>query len=257
MEEIELLFDQHYPDQWGKFLKFCDRVEKIIHHDFGDKTFLYNALSVRGSRLPSDKFERYEFLGDSILKAIQGILLYERNEEYNPGELTRIRSELERNENLATISGDLFLDELAKIFGLGKFTPSQAADAIEALIGAIFLDVNNDFDATMAIVKGFTHFDKRLKQLGKDPWGTKDPKSFLQEYVQKTYSGDAEIVYEKQNEGTSNAPLRSAKASIKVKSSGKIEMNGPWGITQSKEKDAEKEAAKALLKQMQEAGLIE
>ncbi len=83
-----------------KIPKIGKKIQNIIHYDFANEDVLWSAMSIRGTTLPSEEFERLEFLGDSILKTIHGILLYEKSEEFQPGELSVFRQNLERNSSL-------------------------------------------------------------------------------------------------------------------------------------------------------------
>ncbi len=154
------IFKQHYPDRWSEFQKLGRKIQNIIHYNFEKEEILWNAMSIRGSKLPSEEFKRLEFLGDSILKAIHGILLYYRGEEFQPGELTDFRKNLESNADLAPLAEEVKYNEI------GKLSPKQAADCFEALIGAIYVG-QRDLEDMILLVKGLTHFQKRLKEIRK------------------------------------------------------------------------------------------
>jgi len=159
------IFEQSYPDQWSKFQKIGRKIQNILKYSFVKEENLWNAMSIRGSNLPSEEFKRLEFLGDSILKAIHGILLYERSKEFQPGELTDFRQNLESNNTLAPLADELKCDEIGTLLGI-NLSSKQAADFFEAIIGAIYVDKKN-LDDMIGLVRGFTHFQKRFKEFRK------------------------------------------------------------------------------------------
>ncbi len=252
MIHFKEIFEQHYPSHWTEFQKIGRKIQNIIDYDFVNEEILWNAMSIRGSALSSEEFERLEFLGDSILKTILGILLYKRGEEFQPDKLSAFRQNLESNEKLALLAEELKFNEIGLLLEMRELSTNQAADFFEALIGAIYVDKGN-IENMIALVKGITHFEKRLKELRKAPWESKDPKSYLQEWVSKKYSNEVNIDYISVNEGTSNAPQFKVRATVKRKFNDIIEIEGPWVGTFSKKKEGEKEAAKTLLSQLEES----
>ena len=126
-------------------------LEKKINYEFKNKNLLKNALTHKTfayeAEVPVEYNERLEFLGDSILGFVVAEDLYHTNRYFSEGELTRRRSILVNNK---------FLYEKAKKIDLGKYlflgrgenlqngkeNPTNLANALEALIGAIYLDSN-------------------------------------------------------------------------------------------------------------------
>lgn len=257
MSQFQQLFEMHYPNLWHDFYQVCQKIQNILQYDFQDNENLWNALSIRGSKLPPDQFERLEFLGDSIIKAAQGILLYEKSADFSPKELTSLRSNLENNEYFGSLAKDLNLDQVGSLLGTGTLSTSQAADCFEALIGAIYIDNGKKFDEMIQIIKERTHFEKRIKEINSSPWGTKDPKSYLLEWMQKKYANDASLEFVTKNDGSANAPEYISKIIIKKKIDGKIILEGPWGKNRHKTKESEKEAAKECLLKLMEEGKLE
>ncbi len=159
------------------------RLQKKLGHEFSDIGLVELALTHRsyGSR----NNERLEFLGDSIVNFVIAEALYERFPEAREGQLSRLRARMVRGVTLA---------ELGKEFGLGDFLKlgsgelksggfrreSILADAVEAIIGAIYLD------AGMAVCHERIRdwFASRLDQLTTTDEQNKDPKTRLQEYLQ-------------------------------------------------------------------------
>jgi ribonuclease-3 len=96
---------------------------------------------------PLEFNERLEFLGDSILGFIVAEQLYKGNKYFSEGELTRRRSTLVNNSFLAKKAKELDLGSFL-FFGKGEMkqngdrNPTNLANAMEALIGAVYLDSN-------------------------------------------------------------------------------------------------------------------
>ncbi|MHA1795582.1 MAG: ribonuclease III domain-containing protein [Promethearchaeota archaeon] len=257
MSRFQQLFELNYPNLWDEFNKISTKIQNILQYTFKNEDNLWNALSIRGSKLPAEQFERLEFLGDSIIKSVHGILLYEKSDEFTPKQLTFFRSNLENNEYFGSLKEEMHFNQIGKLLGIGILSDSQAADCFEALIGAIFIDNGKKFDEMVDIIKSRTHFEKRMKEIKKSPWGTKDPKSFLHEWMQKQYGNETEFEFATINEGSGNATEYKSRAIIKKRLDGKIELEGPWGEHKPKKKDSEKEAAKAVLLNLMENGKLE
>jgi ribonuclease-3 len=133
--------------------------------------------------------ERLEYLGDSILGMIIAKELYDLFPKCPEGDLTRMRSTLVRETTLA---------ELAREFGIGnalRLGPGEVknggsrresliADAVESIIGAMFIDSKEDFPRIRQVVLKW--FDSRLKTIKPDV-NQKDHKSTLQELLQSQH----------------------------------------------------------------------
>lgn len=130
--------------------KIISKLEKKIHHRFKKKAWAYEALCHKsfvydGPKNELKDNERLEFLGDSILGMIITEELFKKLEDFQEGELSVIKSTLIRRETLATLSkslklGDLlFLSKGEEASG-GRERDSILANALEALIGAVYLD---------------------------------------------------------------------------------------------------------------------
>ena len=126
-----------------------DQLEQKINYFFKDKTLLVNALTHKTyafeAKSPVEYNERLELLGDSLLSFVVAEQLYKTNKYFSEGELTRRRALLVNNSFLAEKAQKL---ELGRYLLLGKGetkqngdkTPSNLANALEALIGAVYLD---------------------------------------------------------------------------------------------------------------------
>jgi ribonuclease-3 len=112
-------------------------LEKRIAHRFTAPRLLEQALTHRS--YGADNNERLEFLGDGVLGCAVADELYARFPQLAEGKLTRLRASLVREEALAGAAARL---GIAGELRLGKVAaqPSLLADAVEAIVGAVFLD---------------------------------------------------------------------------------------------------------------------
>lgn len=159
-----------------------DSLYRKLQYTFSDQQLLIDALTHRSRHSVNN--ERLEFLGDSILGFVIAAELYQRFPKAQEGELSRCRSALVRGETLANLAKELDLGEYL-LLGPGELKSggfrrgSTLADALEAIIGAIFLD--RGYDATRKFI--LICFGKRLEEISIDE-SLKDPKTQLQEYLQ-------------------------------------------------------------------------
>ena len=128
--------------------------------------------------------ERLEFLGDSVLNCAVAAMLYARFGRYDEGDLSRLRSNLVKQQSLYEIAQALALSEFL-VLGEGERRsgglkrPSILADTVEAIVGAVFLD--GGFGAAQAVIGRL--YDPILKSVDPKTLG-KDAKTLLQEYLQ-------------------------------------------------------------------------
>lgn len=157
-------------------------IEAKIGHRFHNHKLLNQALTHRSFGLPHN--ERLEFLGDSVLNCVIARLLYERFSELPEGDLSRVRANLVNQQSLFDVATALELGEhvmlgQGEIRSGGSRRPSILADALEALLGAVFLDAG--FESVSNVVASM--FDPVISSL--DPTAVdKDPKTRLQELLQ-------------------------------------------------------------------------
>ncbi|MGW8247012.1 MAG: ribonuclease III [Acidiferrobacterales bacterium] len=160
-----------------------DRLISRIGIDI-DENLLRQALTHRSKS--ATNYERLEFLGDSVLGFIVSSELYGRYPELSEGELTRLRATHVRKESLAEVARSIDLGSFLHL-GSGELRSggfdrdSILADALEALFGAIYVDKG------ITAVQDCIHrlFDDRFSILN-DEALEKDPKTLLQEYLQKS-----------------------------------------------------------------------
>lgn len=153
-----------------------------LSHAFVNDTLLTQALTHRSFGAHNN--ERLEFLGDGALNFIIANQLYQRFPKLAEGDLSRLRAQLVKEATLSELAMSLNLGDALRL-GEGELKsagwrrPSILADALEAIIGAIYLD--GGFAAAEAFVLGL--YAGKLDTI--DPKVIdKDPKSLLQELLQ-------------------------------------------------------------------------
>jgi ribonuclease-3 len=157
-------------------------VERSLGHVFTHPELCHAALTHRSAG--ADHNERLEFLGDSILNCGVARMLFDAHPDADEGALSRLRATLVSGETLALIAAELGLGDHLRL-GSGELKSggfrraSILADALEAVLGAIFLDAG--FDAAAAAVARI--LGPRMAQLPAAD-SLKDPKTRLQEALQ-------------------------------------------------------------------------
>ena len=158
-----------------------------ICYRFKDDILLQTALTHRSHSV--DNNERLEFLGDAALDLVISELLYQSYSGQTEGSLSRMRSSLVKGNTLAELAKELDVGDYL-ILGKGENTSggrerlSLLSDALEAMIGAIFLD--GGYVAVKNVI--IKIFDSRIQAL--DPKSEhKDHKSILQEKLQGEKQG--------------------------------------------------------------------
>ena len=121
------------------------KLQEALNYQFSDRSLVDLALTHRSANTINN--ERLEFLGDSLLGYIVADILFENYPEASEGELSRMRSTLVNKITLADIARELKLGKFVQL-GSGEIKSggndrdSILADAVEALIAAIYLDAN-------------------------------------------------------------------------------------------------------------------
>ncbi len=157
-------------------------LQASLGHAFSDERLLQRALTHRS--YSAEHNERLEFLGDSVLGLAVSHLLYTRLARQAEGDLSRVRANLVRQDTLHGIAQRLGLSSLLRLGegearSGGSARPSILADAVEALIGAVYLDAG--FGPAQALVQRLyaeIEIDPRMSA------AAKDPKTELQEWLQ-------------------------------------------------------------------------
>jgi len=157
-------------------------LQSRLGYRFGDESLLERALRHRS--FGSDHNERLEFLGDAVLSLAISSLLFDRFAGSDEGDLTRVRAHLVREDSLHKVALSLNLPEVLRLSegearGGGAQRVSILADALEAVIGATFLD--GGFDAARTLVQRM--FGEIIANTEIGNW-SKDAKTELQEWLQ-------------------------------------------------------------------------
>jgi len=159
-----------------------DALQVRLGHVFSQPALLHRALTHRSSG--NEHNERLEFLGDAVLNMAVSALLYQRFGGSDEGDLTRVRAHLVREESLHRAALGLGLPGVVRLSdgetrGGGAQRASILADALEALIGAAFLD--GGYAPAHEVVRRL--FGELIDGTEIDSW-SKDPKTELQEWLQ-------------------------------------------------------------------------
>jgi ribonuclease-3 len=163
-------------------------VSERIHHAFSDPELLGEALTHRSyhNEHPEERAhnERLEFLGDAVLGMIVADALMRLAPDASEGQLTQRRAALVNEPTLARIALELGLGEALRLGrgeekNNGREKPSILADAVEAVVGAVYLD--GGIDAARAVVRRL--LGEALDDAASGTVGT-DVKTALQERLQ-------------------------------------------------------------------------
>ncbi|MDE1515228.1 MULTISPECIES: ribonuclease III [Vibrio] len=159
-----------------------NKLTSKLGYTFQDSGLLNLALTHRSANGKHN--ERLEFLGDSILSFVIADDLYHRFPKVDEGDMSRMRATLVRGHTLAELGREFDLGDYLKL-GPGELKSggfrrdSILADAVEALIGGIYLD--SDLETVRGIVLKW--YQCRLDEI-KPGVSQKDPKTRLQEFLQ-------------------------------------------------------------------------
>ncbi len=153
-----------------------------LQHHFADPALLARAVTHRS--FAADHNERLEFLGDSVLNLAVADLLYLRLRDLPEGDLSRIRANLVKQDTLHQLAEGLGLPEVVRlgegeVRSGGSRRPSILADALEALIGAVYLDAG--YAAAQSLVHRLFQDVEINPQMQAS---AKDAKTELQEWLQ-------------------------------------------------------------------------
>jgi len=157
-------------------------LQQRLQYQFNDSSLLKRALTHRS--YSSDHNERLEFLGDSVLGVVVADMLYRRLQNLPEGDLSRVRANLVKQDTLHQLAVSLGLPDVillgeGELRSGGQKRPSILADALEALIGAVYLDAG--FAVAQALVQRLyqaVQINPEMDAIGKDP------KTELQEWLQ-------------------------------------------------------------------------
>ena len=169
-------------------------LQKKISYHFMDLSYLDAALThssytneMRAKGMKAESNERLEFLGDAVLQLVISEYLFKNNAKHREGALTKMRQQLVCEKTLAKIAKKLQLGEYINLgngeeLGDCRSRPKILADAMEALIAAVYLD--GGFDEAERLIIGFIR--DKAEEVVKTRM-TEDYKTALQEIVQKNH----------------------------------------------------------------------
>lgn len=209
-----------------------------IPYTFQDETLLEKALTHPSSTRSNKKsdFERLEFLGDRVLGLLIAQMVYERYPLEKEGDLAKRFAALVCREACLEVARNMCLSDHLKA-SLGDISPHSVilADAVEALIGALYLD--GGLEAAAAFINVYWP-----ALLEKDIRPPKDAKTALQEMAQAKGLGSIPIYKVLDHSGPAHTPTFTVYASVQG-------LGDATGTGASK-RQAEQMAAKALLEKL-------
>ena len=169
-------------------MKKQEEFEKIIGYTFQNETLLRQALThssyANERHRKSEDNERLEFLGDAVLELVSSEFLFLNYPKLSEGDLTQLRASLVCEPTLAACTAQMQLGDFVRL-GRGeeqtggRRRKSILSDALEAVIGAIYLD--GGFTNAKEFILKFILTDIEHKKL------FYDSKTILQEFVQGNY----------------------------------------------------------------------
>ena len=159
-----------------------EALQKRLQHQFADPRLLQRAVTHRS--FSAEHNERLEFLGDSVLNLAVSSLLFQRLGSLTEGDLSRVRANLVKQDTLHHLAQDLHLAQVLRLGegesrSGGSKRPSILADAVEALIGAVYLDAG--YGVAQALVHRLYQGVEINPQMQA---AAKDAKTALQEWLQ-------------------------------------------------------------------------
>lgn len=178
-------------------IKSVKKLQSIIHYDFKNADILINAFTQSTfcyefkhlSHSSINSNERLEFLGDSLVNFLVAKILFKLYPESNEGELSKLRGALVNEISLAKLATVISLGENLLLGkgehqNLGKLKESLLADALEALIAAIYIDSGEStevLEKTLLVIVNKYETDTGKKFFALDNLVLFDSKTQLQE----------------------------------------------------------------------------
>lgn len=233
---ISRLFNRARTPEERKVRAWC---RKELGVTPGDLALFCQALrhvsAVAEDRPDKPDNERLEFLGDAILDAVIGDMLFAAYPEKGEGFLTRMRSKLVSRQQLNALAKKIEIERVLETNVARSQESSVPGNAVEALIGAMFLD--RGFDRTRKVVVKLlhTHFD--LKEIEKED---RDGKSRLLEWGQKRRKKVEFVVREEGGNGRGKHYVAEVRINGEVRGTG-------HGVSK---KVAEQDAAQSAFRSM-------
>ena len=216
-------------------------LEAGLGYRFSDRALLQEALTHTSAARGRDN-QRLEFLGDALLNFLVALLLHRERPDWQEGPMSKFRGVLVRTDSLHQWALDLGLDRALKAAHPRKappMGPKPLADALEALLAAIYLDAQaagrDGPAATLGLVE--RRYLETIREARPEAWSRLDPKTTLQEEAARRGLPAPTYVQVSQS-GPGHAPLFTVRASVGDLA---VEARGP------SRKRAEGDAARQLL----------
>lgn len=219
---------------------FFLKLENNINYRFANQALLQQALthpSLSKENKNKPNYQRLEFLGDKVLSLVISDFLMKKYQDESEGDLSKRQAALVSGETLAQIAIEINLESFLQVskgeenLG-GKTNKRNLENALEALIGAIYLDSNYD-EAKNFITKFWYNF------LEKNIAPPKDPVSQLQEIVQIKSKQLPQYTTSKTG-GSDHDPIFTATVKI-------LHLNLEFSAEGKSKKDAQKQVSKIAL----------
>jgi ribonuclease-3 len=219
-------------------------LEARLGYGFRDLSLLREALTHTSAGSPRDN-QRLEFLGDALLNFTVAALLHRERPDWQEGAMSKLRGMLVRTESLHEWALDLGLERTLKSAHPRKappMGPKPLADALEALLAAIFLDAQAAGEDALGPVRALVEgrFLESIRLANPESWTRMDPKTHLQETVARL-GLPAPVYAQVDLAGPGHAPRFTMRVSVGPHSA------QAEGATR---KGAEGEAARLLLGQL-------
>ncbi|RIY31842.1 ribonuclease III [Psittacicella hinzii] len=222
------------------------QLEEKLQYKFNNIHHL-RVATTHSSFCNNENYERYEFLGDSIVNFVIGKYLFNTIKDVDEGALTKMRSALICGSSLCSIARRLNLGyyiRLAKgeIQNNGRSRDSILEDTVEAICAAIYLD-SGSFEVTEKVVLEI--FADLLQQKDAFKSGYRDPKTLLQEIIQELFKNKPTYNLLR-TEGKSHNQTFYSECVIE-----ELNLRTP-GVGKNKRK-AEQEAASLMIRKLRES----
>lgn len=166
------------------------RLQEILNYEFKQPTLAelalsHGSLSAERKDLPAGGNQRLELVGDAVIALVLAETLYSQLPDAREGALATMRSELSRGEVLATCAQAIGLDQLLMVGSSEarhnpERTEAMLEDALEAVVGAVFLD--GGYAAAATVVRSL--LEKELSECTTEKARRNNPKGTLQELAQ-------------------------------------------------------------------------
>ena len=241
--------DKHASNKKKNRLRQINKLQSILKIKFRNKSLLNRALTHRSHLNEAGPGardnERLEYLGDSVLALVVNEYLFKRFEKYPEGDLAKIKSAVVSEATLFKVARELNLGSFLLMgkgeeLSGGRTRPSILANSLEAVIGALYLD--SGLKDCMKLVLSLLKSDiERIDSME----SYRDPKTTLQEYVQKKYRERPlyEIIAE-------SGPDHQKQFTVRLVVAGKSVAEG----TGASKRGAEMEAARKALEMIYGSG---